>query len=148
MPTDQDGQAAQQESAPETGGERRPWGVIIFLLLIVVGVAIGAFVMLTNLDTEPETADDIASAAIGVWVTEDSPEDVTIEFTSNNEYGIRNFQGRVIDGTWTVTEDGLIEAPVAYHSYQGTWYFEPVSAEELHLEVPELEIDWSFHKTP
>lgn len=147
MSTDQDEQAARQNNSADGPEERRPWVIIVFLVIIVVGVAVAAFVSLRNVEKAPTTSEDIAAAAIGVWVTDDSPEAVTIEFTSSNEYGIRNFQGTTILGTWTVNDDGLIEAPVAYRSYEGTWYFDPVSADELHLEVSELEIDWTLDRT-
>lgn len=145
--TDQDEQTTPATDISDDANERRPWVVIVLLVLIVIGVAAAGFVLLKNVDTQPDTAEEIESAVVGVWETSDSPEPVTIEFAGTGEYAIRNFQGSVIVGTWVVTDDGLIEAPVAYRNYQGTWYFEPVSSAELHLEVTELEIDWTFSKT-
>ncbi len=70
MSSDRDEQATPRQTTTDATAERRPWVVIVLLALIVVGVAVAGFVLLRNLDTTPDAAEEIASAVVGVWVTE------------------------------------------------------------------------------
>ena len=77
----------------------------------------------------------------------DSSLEMRIVFMPNGTYELRNLQGYIVVGEWETTEDGLAEVPVSWRDYEGVWYFEPLSKDELHLEVPELDTDRIFYRT-
>ena len=81
----------------------------------------------------------------GQWVGETSPSQVI--FTPQGEYQIINFQGQTVLGDYTITSDDLVEVPLRFRNYSGTWYFEPIEGGALRLEVEELDYYETFHRT-
>ena len=120
------------------------WGLLLVLALFLIGMG---FVGWSNSGGSTEGggwSSNIEDDVPGLWVAEDST--LQIAFSPDGEYQILNYQGRTIIGDWKVTDDGLIEAPVAYRNYQGVWYFKPAGKDTLTLDVEELELSETFHK--
>jgi hypothetical protein len=123
-------------------------GVLVVIVILVLVALIFYFL---NAASEGENVmrvpPNVASMVPGAWQAEDDGTELVMVFSQTNEYQLTGFRGAYETvGEWSVTEDDLVQAVVSWRDYEGIWYFEPVTATEMHLVVEDLDWDLTWRK--
>jgi hypothetical protein len=120
-------------------------------VLAVIGVLIVVALIFYFLNAAAQGEDstrvpaNVEEMVPGVWRATDKETELEITF-GHDEYQVTNFQGYSTFGSWSVNADDLVAVPIEWRDYEGVWLFEPVTANEMRLEVEELGWDLTFKK--
>ena len=124
-----------------------PWTLAAIIgVLVVLALVFIYFRAASTGESIPGSPGNVEHSAPGTWKSYGAPAELRIVFQSGGRYELRTVQNYTIVGPWRVGDGGTIEAEVDWRDYTGTWYFQPVSVDQMELEVPELDYELTFHK--
>jgi hypothetical protein len=131
----------------EPAWHQAPW-VLVAIIAVLVVLAL-AFIYLRQAragEALPGPPRNVRAAGPGTWKAYGQEKELRIIFRTGGRYELRTVENYSIVGPWWVTEEGQIAAEVDWREYYGIWYFTPVSADQMTVEVPELGYDLTFYK--
>jgi hypothetical protein len=124
-----------------------PWALALFIgLLVVLALIFVYFQAAATGETIAGSPGNVEHSAPGTWKSYGPDAELTIIFQQGGRYELRTVQSYTIVGPWEVGDEGVIEVEVDWRDYTGTWYFEPVSVDQMDVKVAELGYDLVFHK--
>jgi hypothetical protein len=136
-----------QEHAP--AWRSSPPALLGVLAMIGVLIIVALIFYFLNAAAEGEDSTrvpaNVETMVPGVWRSTDGENQLEITF-GHDDYQVTTFQGYNTFGTWSVNAEDLVVVPIEWRDYEGVWLFEPVTANEMHLEVEELGWDRTFQK--
>jgi hypothetical protein len=131
----------------EPAWHEAPWvlAAIVAVLVILALIFVFSRAAATG-EGGPEQTPEVEKVVLGTWKSYGAGAEFRVIFRTRNRFELRSVTNYSVLGDWETVDDERIAATVDWRDYSGTWYFEPITSDQMRVQVAELGYDLTFYK--